>query len=221
MGTIRKIIYASFISVLIISSCAKKEEFNNNDQHVGKNSRIIYFPSVTIKGDRLIILDVGASFTEPGVTAVLNNEPVTFTTTGSVNTASPGVYVLEYGAANQEGYTASDWRTVVIIGNDVAANDFSGTYNRAVTNVNSTWTKTANGVYTVENPGGAGVGAGLEVIAVNYQGNKIAIPRQISPDFGEVSSGNETYTPTPLPAKYSWSFFAGGYGTQLRTFIKQ
>jgi hypothetical protein len=127
-----------------------------------------------------------------------------------------------YTATNPQGFSATDWRTVVVIGNDVAANDFSGTYLRAATGVTSTWTKTASGVYTVENPGGAGVGAGLQVIVVNYTGIQISIPQQESADFGGlVSSEDETYTLTPPPPQYSWIFHATNYGTSLRTFIKQ
>ena len=76
-------------------------------------------------------------------------QPADVTTTGSVNTSVPGVYDLTYTAKNDQGYTASEWRTVVVIGDDVSGNDFSGTYIRTnPTGVNSTWTKVADGVYT-------------------------------------------------------------------------
>jgi hypothetical protein len=204
---------------LLFTRCAKEETITSTDTQVGI-SKVVFFPSIAIKGEHLIILTQGATFTEPGVTAILNNQPTQFTTTGTVNTATPGVYNLEYEAKNPEGFSVSDWRTVVVIGNDVEANNFSGTYLRAATGVTSTWTKTAAGVYSVENPGGAAVGAGLKVIAVNYTGNKIAIPKQISPDMGQVSSGSESYTPGP-PATVSYVLFAGGYGTAARTFVKQ
>lgn len=209
--------FSLFMVLIVISSC-KKDNFNYPPGTVG-SSKIVYFPTIAIKGDRLIILNQGTAYTDPGVDATLNGQPAQFTTTGAVTT-SPGVYNLVYTAANAQGFTATDWRTVVVIGSDVSANDFSGTYTRASTGVSSTWTKTASGVYTVENPGGAAVGAGLHVIAVNYTGTKIAIPQQISPDFGQVSSANESYSLTPAPAHYSWVFNAGGYGTSVRTFSK-
>src|SRR5882724_8460746 len=202
-----------FIGMATMLSC-HKDNFNYPAGTVGI-SKIVFFPTVALKGNALIIIQPGSSFTEPGVDAQLGGKATTFTTTGTVGTA-PGVYILTYTAANPQGYTASASRTVVIIGNDVGTNDYSGTYTRAATGVSSTWTKTANGVYTVENPGGAAVGAGLTVVAVNYTGNKITIPSQNSPDYGPVSSANETYSTGP-PAHYSWVFFAGGYGTGLRT----
>jgi len=212
-----KTLFLSLFALAALASC-KKDDFNYPEGTVG-HSKIVYFPLVTIKGSHLIILNQGQTYTDPGVTATLNNAATTYTTSGTVNTAAGGVYNLTYTATNSQGYSASDWRTVVVIGSNVAANDFSGTYVRAATGVSSTWTKTATGIYDVENPGGAGVGAGLHVIAVNYTGNKIAIPKQDSPDYGVVSSASETYNPGP-PANYSWIFFAAGYGTSLRTFSK-
>ncbi len=206
-------------SCLILFSC-KKDNFNYPPGMVGI-SKIIFFPSVTIVGDRLLILQQGAPFTD-SVISTLNGQPVPFTTNVTVSTANPGVYNVVYTASNPQGFTATDWRTIVVIGSDVAANDFSGTYLRAATGVTSTWTKTATGVYTVENAGGASVGVGLNVIAVNYTGTQIAIPVQESTDYGGlVSSSSETYTLTPAPPTYSWIFHATNYGTGLRTFTKQ
>ena len=214
-----KSIILSLIVIAAMSACNKSADFNYPAGTVGI-SKVIFYPSVTINSSRLIIINQGDTYTDPGVTAILNNASTPFTTTGSVNTATAGVYKLLYTASNPQGYTASDWRTVVVIDNSVASNDFSGTYLRAATGVTSTWTKSAKGVYTVENAGGAAVGAGLTLIAVNYTGAKMSIPHQISGDYGEVSSASETYTNT-APIKYSWIFNAGGYGTSLRTFVKQ
>ena len=207
------------IALVMISACNKKDNFNYPDGTVGISS-IIYYPVISISGSRLIIVQPGNTYTDPGASATLNGKVVTYKTVGAVTT-TPGVYVIQYIASNAQNYTATDWRTVVVIGADVAGNDFSGTYLRSSNGVTSTWTKTANGVYSVENPGGAASGVGLKVIAVNYQGSsKISIPQQISPDFGLVSSGSELYTAT-APIKYQWIFHASGYGTSARTFVKQ
>jgi hypothetical protein len=205
--------------LLILMGCAKEEIYNNTETEVGI-SKVVFFPSLTTKGDRLVILKQGTAYNEQGATATLNNQPTKFSTTGTVDVTKPGVYSITYEATNEQGFSASDFRTIVVIGNDVDANNFSGTYLRSATGITSTWTRTAPGVYTIENPGGAGVGAGLKVIAVNYAGNQITIPKQISPDFGLVSSGSESYTPGP-PATIKYVFFAGGYGTAVRTFVKQ
>ncbi|HEY0433094.1 MAG TPA: immunoglobulin-like domain-containing protein [Chitinophagaceae bacterium] len=205
--------------VLLAMTACNKTDFNYPEGAVGI-SKIVYFPAISTKGEHLVIISQGSTFTDEGADATLNGTATQFTTTGSVDASTPGIYDLVYTAKNPQGYSATDFRTVVVIGSDVAANDFSGTYLRPATGITSTWTKTADGVYTVENPGGSS-GVGLTVIAVNYTGTSIAIPHQISPDFGEVSSGSESYTLTPPPPTYSWVFHAGGYGTALRTFIKQ
>jgi len=212
-----KILFLSLFAVAVLASC-KKDDFNYPAGTVGI-SKIINFPTIAIKGDRLFIINQGTTYTDPGVTAILAGAPTQYTTSATVSTSQGGVYNLVYTASNPEGYKATDWRTVVVIGSNAAGNDFSGTYLRAATGVTSTWTKTAPGVYNVENPGGAVAGAGLNVIAVNYSGTSITIPKQDSPDFGIVSSASESYTTAP-PATYKWIFFAIGYGTGLRTFVK-
>jgi len=215
-----KIILVLLIATLANASCNKGSDFNYPQGTVGI-SKIVYFPIVSTIGSRLLVIPQGSAFTDPGVVATLNSVAVTPTITGTVDPTTPGVYVINYSASNPQGFSASDFRTVVVLGPDVAANDFSGTYLRAATGVTSTWTKDSTGVYTVENPGGASVGAGETVTVVNYSGSAISIPQQISPDYGLVSSSSETYTATPMPATYSWVFHAGGYGTSLRTFTKQ
>jgi hypothetical protein len=220
-----KIIFIVLAFVGITTACNKEDNFNYPEGTVGI-SKIVYFPSVSTKGDRLVIINQGEAFSDPGATALLNGQTIQYTTTGTVDASTPGVYGITYEAQSPQGYTSSDWRTVVVIGNDVTANDYSGTYLRTATGVTSTWTKIANGVYEVDNPGGAAVGVGYKVIVVNYTDSKIKIPRQLATDpssggTGEVSSRNETYSPNANPIKYSWVFLAGGYGTGLRTFFKQ
>lgn len=224
--TINKI--AAVITVVILlQACKKEPNFNYPDGKVG-SSRIVYFPSVKIKGDKLIIINQGAAFTDPGVEAKLNGAAIATTTKGAVDASKPGVYDLEYSASSPDGYSASDWRTVVVMSNDaqVTANDFTGSYLRASTGLSAVWTKVARGIYTIDNPGGspAGIG-GFVVTIVNYEGNKIKIPRQQAFDpsingLNTVTSSTESYTAGP-PATIKYVFLAGGYGTAVRTFVKQ
>jgi hypothetical protein len=154
------------LSLLIILVACNKNDINNTSDRVGI-SRVVFFPAIKTNGQRLIIINQGATFTDPGATATLNGVATPFTV-NTVNTNVPGVYDLTYTATNPQGFTATDWRTVVVIGNDVTTHDYSGRYLRAATGVISTWTKTASGQYIVDNPGGAAVGAGYKVVVVNY-----------------------------------------------------
>lgn len=213
-------------SLIALQACKKDPDFDYGEDMVG-SSKVVYFPTVAIKGEHTIILDQGAAWTDPGVTAELNGQPTTATNTVTVNTNVPGVYNLEYVATNPQGYTASDWRTVVVVSNSaqVTNNNFAGTYRRD-NGVNVFWTKTGRGVYSVDNPGGAGVGVGFVVKLVNYDGNKIHIPKQLAfdPSIGglnTISSNTETYNAGASPVTVRYALTAGGYGTQVRNFTKQ
>lgn len=213
------------LGIVLLQACSKEPSFDYAEARVG-SSKVVFFPTVAIKGERTIIIDQGGTFTDPGVVATLNGAPVEAPSAVTVNTNVPGVYNLEYVATNPEGFTASDWRTVVVISNSaqVTNNNFAGNYLRD-NGVSVIWTKTGRGRYTVENPGGAGVGVGFFVTLVNYDGNKIAIPKQIAPDPSlpgpnTVSSNSEVYNPASVPVSVKYALIAGGYGSQVRNFTK-
>jgi hypothetical protein len=213
--------------ILMLIACNKEPDFNYPEGTVGI-STIINYPTLAIKGERLIILDQGTPYTDSGAVATLKGEPVEPVVTGSVDTNTPGVYELNYSASNPEGFSVTDFRTVVVIANDetVNSNNFSGSYNRAATGVDAVWTKVGRGVYQVDNPGGAAVGVGFIVTLVNYAGNEIAIPRQeaFDPSIGGmnvISSNTESYEATATPIAVHYALTAGGYGDQLRDFVKK
>lgn len=214
------------LGVVLLQACAKEPSFDYPEGTVG-SSKVVNFPAVAIKGERLIIQDQGAPYTEPGAEATLQGQTVQYTTAGSVDVNTPGVYELEYSASSPDGYSATDFRTVVIISTaaDVTNNNFAGSYNREATGLNNTWTKTGRGVYDVDNPGGAAAGVGFIVKLVNYEGNKIAIPRQKAFDpsingLNEIKSTDEVYRADEVPITVDYIILAGGYGTGLRTFRK-
>ena len=218
--------FCFLLSIVLLQACSKEPTFDDSDEMVGI-SKLVYFPTVAIKGERLMLIDQGTAFTDPGVTAELNGQPVQAPASGTVNVNVPGVYVLEYTATNPEGFTASDWRTVVVMSTStqVTNNNFAGTYVRD-NGISVFWTKKGRGVYQVDNPGGAGVGVGFLVTLVNYDANKISIPQQLAfdPSIGglnTVSSASEVYNAGATPVTVRYAFLAGGYGTQVRNFVKQ
>jgi hypothetical protein len=214
------------LMLLTVLSCHKDNIVSSADK-VGISS-VVYFPAITLKGDANLIFQQNDPYVDPGATAILQGKSVMYTAVPStINTAVPGVYPVTYSAANAQGDVATASRIVIVVpsnvasDNAVAANDFSGTYLRAATGVTSTWTKIGNGVYTVENAGGASSGVGFTLIAANYSGNTISIPVQNSAAYGgQVSADNGTYIPGS-PAMYSWIFHAPNYGAGVRTFVKQ
>lgn len=217
----KKLIPIFLISFIAFLPSCDKDEINNTDTEVGR-SRVTTFPILTIKGERYVAVPVGGTFTDPGATAKVGATDVPFTTSGTVTTATPGVYTVSYSAVNDDGFTASARRTVVVYSTDAvaAANDLSGNYARTTNASVAEWKKIAPGVYTVFNPGGA-PGTNLTVIAINPTGFTIDIPNQVSSDGSVTSSSGESFTPVPAPPRYTMVIVNPGYGTAARTFVKQ
>ena len=207
------------LTILSMTYSCKKDTFNYPEGTVGI-SKITYFPILTMKGERYVTVAKGSAYTEAGVTAKEGTTDLTPTTTGTVNTATPGVYTLTYTAVNKDGFSASLRRTVIVYSTDAgaAAHDLSGNYARNTNASVAVWTKIAPGVYKVFNPGGA-PGTDLTVIAVNPTGYAISIPSQISSDGLTTSSALENYA--GMPTTYAWQILNPGYGTAVRTFVKQ
>lgn len=209
-----------FLSLIIVLAACNKDEINNTDTRVGI-SRVTSFPVLSLNGARYMAIVQGGTFTDPGITATVGGSTVAYTTTGSVNTAVKGVYNITYTAMNADGFSASLTRTVVVYSTDASAagNDLSGTYLRAATGASAVWTKIAPGVYTILNPGGA-AGNSLVVIGINPTGYTIDIPLQTLGDGSSFNSTDEVYTPGS-PASYVYKLVNPGYGTALRSFVKQ
>jgi hypothetical protein len=208
-----------FVAVVFIG-CAK-EEVTETDTEVG-HSKVTFFPLLSLKGATHMAVPVGGTFTDPGSTATEAGAPITATVSGTVNTSTPGVYRLTYTATNKDGFSVSTNRFVAVYSTPdatAAANDLSGSYLRAATNELAIWTKLAPGVYKVVNPGGATAGRTLAIIVFNSTGYTIKAPVQIATDGNTSSTSSENYT--PVPAGYTWVFNNPGYGTGVRTFVKQ
>jgi len=216
-----KIFIVIISAMSFLCSCNKEGNFNYPEGTVGI-SKITYFPILTMSGSDYVVVPVGGTYTEPGVTAKEGTSDLTVTTSGTVNTAVVGVYTLTYSAVNKDGFAASTTRTVAVYSTDAsaAAHDLSGTYLRPATGVSNTWEKLAPGVYKVTNPGGAASGGGLIVILFNATGFTIDIPSQTSSDGNTTSSTDEVYNNT-TPATYAMKIVNPGYGPALRTFVKQ
>jgi hypothetical protein len=203
---------------MTIASSCEDEDFANPEGRVGI-SKITVYPTLTLVGDRYMAIVNGATpFTDPGATATEGETEIPVTVTGSVDANTPGVYTLTYTAVNKDGFSASATRTVVIANVDAAAaaTDLSGNYARSTNGSVAVWTKIAPGVYTVFNPGGA-PGTNLTVVAVNSSGNNVEIPEQLASDGSPTSSDEEAFGGNT----YSWVIVNPGYGTALRTFVKQ
>jgi hypothetical protein len=217
--------YIKYIGLVLVGIAAfscNKDSFNYKPGYVGI-SKITVYPTITVTGDPYIYVAKGGTYTDPGAVAKIGTAEVKVTITGLPNTSVAGVYLESYTATNTDGFSASGTRTVVVYSTDAgaAAHDYSGTYLRASTGAVATWTKKAPGVYFVDNPGGA-VGVNLQVIVFNQTGNTIFIPQQTA-GGNPTSSSQESTTPGPngTITAYSMEIINPGYGTSVRSFVKQ
>jgi len=70
-------------------------------------------PTLTLNGDDQITLECGSGFTDPGATATVCGNPVTVTTSGTVNPNAPGTYTITY-SATANGFTSEATRVVTV-----------------------------------------------------------------------------------------------------------
>ena len=74
-------------------------------------------PNITVQGVTPIEIAQGSSYTDAGATAfdVGDNASKTVTTSGTVNTSTPGTYTLTYTAADSKGNIGTATRTVTVL----------------------------------------------------------------------------------------------------------
>jgi hypothetical protein len=91
----------------------------------GITTKITYYPVFEMAGEPEYVLPFGAEFTDPGVTATEQGNPIEVTTsiTGTyfnlepdgLDTSSPDIYNLTYSATNADGYSGSVTRAITIL----------------------------------------------------------------------------------------------------------
>lgn len=75
-------------------------------------------PTITVLGENPVNLTVGATWTDPGATAIDAVDGVcNVSVSGTVNTGVAGTYTLTYSAADRSGNQATATRTVVVSAN--------------------------------------------------------------------------------------------------------
>jgi uncharacterized repeat protein (TIGR01451 family) len=70
-------------------------------------------PTITLNGNAQMTIECGSGFTDPGATAAVCNSSVPVTTSGTVDTHTPGTYTITYSATSGTE-TAEAHRTVTV-----------------------------------------------------------------------------------------------------------
>jgi hypothetical protein len=210
----RQLKYIAIVFVAFLWSC----EITKDTEGI---SRITYYPLITLKGQQWNTVAQGSTFTDPGVTALEGDTQIEVKVSGSVNTAVPGVYTIQYDAVNKDGYPATEYRYVGVIAPAVAGIDITGSYKRnAGAGGISKVTKISNNLFYADNVGGvaaADINPGLGVYFYFYDVGKLGVPYQLTPG-NAFDCTNESII---VGVSYSWVVVNSGYGTALRTFVKQ
>lgn len=189
-------------------------------------SSVTTYPELSLIGDQFMSIAKGAVFTEPGVSATIGGAAVPFTTTGTVDPNTPGVYIIEYKATNSEGFSQSAKRYVGVIASDAASLNLSGNWKRT-NGVITTWTKNAthNGLYTTNNVGGvdpvANPSYSYPVRIFNIKDSTLVVPLQNNALGGELYCASISYKPSVGLGQVKWVVMGSGYATNSRTFDKQ
>jgi hypothetical protein len=132
-----------------------------------------------------------------------------------VNTAEVGLYVINFAASNANGYETSISR-VVTVTNVNSPIDYSGAYKRSTNGQIATVAKVFNGVYKISNPGGAVGADDVEIYMIETAPGTFVAPSQPS-SVGNFGLSGINFSNNA----FSWVAVNAGYGTAVRTFVKQ
>lgn len=102
----------------------------------GNVSRVTNYPIFTLLGDDVIYVQKGDEFIDPGVIVTEGGNAIPYTTTVSgdyrggttLDTNVVDVYQVVYSAQNQDGFSGSASRTVIVYENSDLVSSISGLY---------------------------------------------------------------------------------------------
>lgn len=118
----KKVIYSLlfFCGLIGLWSCEKTTEGLTD---------VTYYVNFEMNGDDPMLVQVGSSFTDPGVVALEGEEDVTASVTinSDVNASQIGLYSVSYSAENADGFSSSVKRTVIVY-DPAVTTDASGNY---------------------------------------------------------------------------------------------
>ena len=219
----RLIIKYSFLTYLLFSfaGCVGDSTLNS--------SIVTTFPVINILGDNPLYINKGDDFTDPGAEAFIGEEPVEVTTTGSVDPNTADVYKITYSVVNEEDFSTSKSRIVVVLDTELSAYNLEGLWARGNGQPNNI-TQLSDRKYVADNMGGAfppGDPDNMVVEFYNVNDSRIFIPFQenVSPSGISVSGFDDGFCPDCLitgPDNIQWALSASdAYGTFVRTFTRQ
>jgi Domain of unknown function (DUF5011) len=186
------IIRFAFSWVLVMMFSCNKTTIVDTPEQVGI-STVTYYVVLTLKGPAVESIVVGTPYVDSGVIALENGQPVKYTTSGTVDNNTVGLYPIVYTAVNKDGYPSSISRQVAVIASaPLPGVDLSGTYaNVGSLSLTADITNPASGVFYTTNAWGGASAFVLPMYFFTSDGINITVPKQAS--AGETVDGSGTY----------------------------
>jgi lysophospholipase L1-like esterase len=117
-------------------------------------------PQITVSGDNPLVITVGTTYVEPGVSATDaedGSKPVFSDFLTAINTSNVGTQILTYFSTDSEGNTAVATRTIIVLGTTGLKNDFNNDQTADILwrkgSTNHLWTMNTDGTHTYINIG--------------------------------------------------------------------
>ncbi len=207
----KKLIILPLFSLLFLSC---------SEDSTGGVSRVTFYPNLSLNGERVVVLTEGDAYTDPGAVADANGEALDVTTTGSVNPNTVGVYKTVYEAFNEDGFSASVTRTVIVLSAAPSAINLEGTFYRNGNAANVT--RLGDRIYRTDNATGytAGNENNLNMVFYNLDDERLYAPFQ--ENVSETGINAESNIGTIIDEDHwNWVIYASGFfGTAVRNFSR-
>jgi hypothetical protein len=199
-------------SIMLFIGCMSDETANV--------SFVTTYPVIEMQGSQITTSPKGTPFVDPGVKATIGETEVPTENSGSVDSNTPGRYPIVYTATNEDGFSRSVIRQVVVYDPATDAVDLTGSYVRLATGVTATVVKVGPSTYHIDDAAGYGSNF-LDVIFVHTQGSELVIPQQVAPS-SNITVESIDGTGKITAAGFQWQLNASTfYGTAVRAFTKQ
>lgn len=132
-----KLCILAIIGLLALNSCSTEDPIS---------SVVTYYPLIELNSpemDTIFVID-GAVYEEPGAVATIDDQEVPLTTTyeglfrnntfnETLDTSVSDFYTVRYSAENEDGFTGSSTRTVIVANTGDLVNSIEGLYRSTVT----------------------------------------------------------------------------------------
>jgi hypothetical protein len=125
----RLLIILLIVQTIVVSSCKKTLD----SEGVSAN-KVTTYVAITLTKGSFVTIPKGQPFVDPGFTALIGTQDVKnkVKIEGTVDGLKAGLYVLHYSAVNDDGFSSSATRTVIIYDPAAPPTDLTGAYSSSV-----------------------------------------------------------------------------------------